>query len=500
VEAAGGHNMVITDKKIDSIKENTAFFTINAPQEELNWSSVSLSEVLNRDRRLEASVYDIEGRHAREIINKSKWSNKPLCGDKGFAAAYHRPRFKRAWVAISDLPIYQPSQITELYPKPSGYISEITNTDIDSLRVTRGQILLTCSGTIGKCSIVTATLDNKIFSHDLIRINCYDEGDIGYVYAFLKTKIGNTLVNTNNYGAVISHIEPEHLGEVPVPNPPQMIKRRIHELIMHSFKLRDESNALLDEAEAIMVEELSLPDLNGFKLDYFDPSAGAKNYSVRFSDLSNRFEASFHVPIVNSIISHLQKHSREMVNIGDGRVSKDIILPGRFKRVYVNEGQGPVFLGGKQIHELDPSNKKYLSIKHHKNRIEKELKLSEGMILITCSGTIGKVAIAPKHWEHWTMSQHVIRIVPSSDSITGYIYVFLSSDYGRELINRFTYGSVVDEIDNDHVAQIPIPFIQPDTISQINSLALRANALRYEAYVLEQQAVIVFNQEIFKLT
>ncbi|WP_028987606.1 restriction endonuclease subunit S [Thermicanus aegyptius] len=469
---------------------------IDMPQEELNWGSVSLSEVLNSDTRLEASVYNIEGRHAREILKKCKWELSSFCGDNGLATAYHRPRFKRIWVEKSPFPIYQPSQILEVYPKPSGYISEATKTDIEELRVKKGQILLTCSGTIGSCSIVSKTLDNKIFSHDLIRIDCKDEIDIGYVYAFLKTKIGNTLINTNNYGAVVSHIEPEHLNNIPIPNPPSMLKKQIHELVMKSYELRDESNELLDKAEELMVNELRLPPIDDFKPEYFDTSSNLKNYSVKFSELSNRFEASFHVPIVKSIINHLKSHAEEVTTIGDERISKKIILPGRFKRVYVEEGQGTVFFGGKQIYELDPSNKKYLSTRHHKNRIQKELRLIENMVLITCSGTIGKTALVPKHWENWTMNQHVIRIIPSSDSIAGYLYVFLSSPYGYELIKRFTYGSVVDEIDDNHVSQIEIPLINRGIQDEINRLALEANKLRYEAYKLEQQALIIVNEEV----
>jgi len=57
-------------------------------------------------------------------------------------------------------------------------------------------------GSIGFCSIITETLKNKVFTHDLIRIECNNQNDIGYVYAFLKTKIGNKTLTTNNYGSV----------------------------------------------------------------------------------------------------------------------------------------------------------------------------------------------------------------------------------------------------------------------------------------------------------
>lgn len=266
---------------------------------------------------------------------------------------------------------------------------------------------------------------------------------------------------------------------------------------MRSFALRDESNELIKQATALLVDELKLPPLNEFEINRFDNRTDLNNYNVRLSQLSGRLDGSYHVPIVEAITNHLRKHAVEVTNVGDERVSKKIILPGRFKRVYVGEGQGCVFIGGKQLYELDPSNKKYLSLVHHGDRIKKQLELTENMTLITCSGTIGKVTLVPRHWEHWTASQHIIRVVPANNNIAGYITVFLASDYGRSLITHFTYGSVVDEIDNNHVSQIPFPLLKNEaTQTEINRLALEANAMRYEAYQLEQEAMTIMNDEV----
>ena len=89
------------------------------------------------------------------------------------------------------------------------------------------------------------------------------------------------------------------------------------------------------------------------------------------------------------------------------------------------------------LHELDPSNKKYLSLSQHGERIEKQLELHENMTLITCSGTIGKVALVGRHWEKWAANQHIIRIVPASENIAGYLNIFLASEYGYHLITRY---------------------------------------------------------------
>lgn len=463
----------------------------------LKWCSVSLSDVIFRGKRLEASVFDVEAKQARQIIKNSKFPSTTIGGENGLTTSYTCARFKRIWLEHSDFPIYQPSTIVDIKPKPDGYISHLTKTNIENLRVKKGQILMTCSGTIGKVSYVSDTLKNKIFSHDLLRINCKNTVDQGYVYTYLKSKVGNKILLTNSYGAVITHIEPEHLATIPIPDAPKEIKERIHNLIVESFKLRDESNELIDQATALLIDELKLPSISEFKQNNIKNSANVNAFSVKLSNLAGRVDASYHLPIVDAIVNHLRKYAEEVTTVGDERISSDIILPGRFKRVYVDEGFGRVFIGGKQLWELDPTNKKYLSLTHHGDRISKQLELHENMTLITCSGTIGKVALVGKHWENWTANQHIIRVVPADLNIAGYLNIFLSSDYGNVLIRRFTYGSVVDEIDNNHVSQIAIPLLKnKDVQKQINDFALEANQKRYKAYKLEQQALDIMDNEV----
>ena len=463
----------------------------------LQMVGISLSDVVSRGKRLEASVFDVEAKHARAVVENGKYPIKRISGPDGFTSAYVCGRFKRIWVEKSGLPIYQPSSIVDVYPTPDGYISHKTKTDIDALRVHQGQVLMTCSGTIGKLAYVSKTLDNKIFSHDLLRINCNNPDDAGYIYAYLKSNVGNKILLTNSYGAVITHIEPEHLVTVPVPDAPDEIKKRINNLVIRSYELRDESNARIDEATALLIEELELPAIRDFNLMLYKKDTNVDTFSVKLGHLEGRIDASFHVPAVDAIIAHLKQHAAEVTTVGNTRVSTEIILPGRFKRVYVEEGYGRVFIGGKQIFELDPTNKKYLSLVHHGDRIAKQLELHEGMTLITCSGTIGKVALVGKQWEKWTANQHIIRIVPANKEIAGYLYIFLASEYGHALITHYTYGSVVDEIDDTHVSSIPFPVLKnADVQRRINELALEASEKRFEAYRLEQQALRIVNDEI----
>lgn len=472
---------------------------VHISESPIKWCSVSLSDMVSRGKRLEASVFDVDAKQARESVYRGKYGTVILYGDSGLIeTAYYpgwmqRSRLKRIWC---DKPygegFYLPSQMTDLYPVPEKHISRLADCDMDELRLKENTLLLTRSGTIGNISYVSKTLAGCVFSDDVIRVTFKKEYDLGYVYTYLKSKVGSLILQTNGYGSVITHVEPDHLAEVPVPNAPVGVRQHIHNLIAQSYALRDESNEMIDNATNLMTAELHLPAIH----DLQKKAASVSTYDVKLSNMNLRLDASYHVPVVDAIIAHLKENAAEVTTVGDSRISEAVILPGRFSRVYVEEGYGRVLIGGKQLGELDPSGKKYLSNTKH-DKILSKLEVRENTTLITRSGTIGKIAFVPKHWEHWIPSDHIIRAVPANKDIAGYLYIFLASDYGRTLITRYTYGSVVDEIDDDHVRQIPIPLLRnKDVQQQINALALESNTKRYEAYKLEQEALHIMNEEV----
>ena len=459
----------------------------------LKWCSVSLADIVSRGKRLEASVYDIEAKQVRQLITSGRYPLTTIGGQNGLASSYTGARFKRVWVEKSDIPIFQPSSISDVKPCPDGYISHLTNTNIEALRVKKGQVLMTCSGTIGKVSYVSETLQDKIFSHDLLRIDCKETIDQGYIYTYFRSKVGNKILLTNSYGAVITHIEPEHLATVPIPNASQEIKARIHNLIVRSYELRDQSNKLIDQATRLLIEELKVPEIDECVMN----NNLGNTFSVKLSEINGRADASYHIPTVNFILTHMRKSVEEITTIGDPRISKKIILAGVFKRTYVSEEYGFPFLGGKEITQLNPQTEKFLSKSMHKVRYEKELKVSENMILVSDRGTIGTVALVPKHWNGYAVSQNVLKVVPASDEIAGYIYIYLNSELGRVLLRRQTYGSVVDMIDNNSLASVEIPILKRKDIQiEINSLALKANKKRYEAYEAEHEALKIMDEEV----
>lgn len=458
----------------------------------LRYCTVSLSQIQKNGARLDASAYDLEAIKALNTVHQSPYGWVYLWGKGGLVKdAYYPGRYKRIYTSdINGEAFYLPSQLEEIYPQPTKYLSQRTAQLLEKDRIECDTLLLSRSGTIGKCSVSSKTTIGKLFSDDVIRVSFKEKINLGYTYAFFKTEVGLKILQSNNYGAVIDHIEPEHLCNIPIPNASDNIKQEIHEAVVTSYDLRDQSNALIDEAQQLLYDALQIPQRPNLSPKYYATEAGFRNYVVHLSKLNNRLDASYHLPEVDEIISLISQHAKEVTTLGDERVSKEIVLPGRFKRIYVEKGQGVPFFGGKQLLQLNPSGEKYLSFGKHADRIKNELSLEENMCAVTCSGTIGKVMIVPKHWQGWTLNQHVMRIIPQSKDIAGYIYAWLSTDYALPLIMRHTYGAVVDEIDDKQLAEVPVPLLHDEVIQQrINDLVLQANELRYQAYLKEQEAI-----------
>jgi type I restriction enzyme S subunit len=463
-----------------------------------SWVSLPIQSVFESGLRLEASVYATEAQNSKLLVTQCKYGAVPLAELTNECT--YPGRFKRAYVSKQyGEKFFLPSQLNELAPSATKFLAVKKIKELDALRIKENTLLITRSGTIGNCTIASKTLVGGIFSDDVIRLTPNQADNLGYIYIYLKSRSGRAILQSANYGAVIQHIEPVHLLKLPIPDAPAILKTHIHHTVTESFNLRDESNALIEQARAKLQAALKLP-----AVEELNPPANGDNglrcFSVNVTDLNHRLEANYHNPLAQAISQHLYQHAAQVLALGDKKITQKIILAGRFKRVYVDEKQGIPFLGGKEILELDPRGEKYLSLKHHGVRIAEQLTLDENMILITCSGTIGKVNIVPKHWQGWAGSQHILRVLPANTEWAGYLYAWLSSEWALPLIRRQTYGAVVFEIDQYQLAEVSVPLLADIALMhEINTLVLRANELRYTAFIKEQDALRLFNEDVLGL-
>ncbi len=196
-----------------------------------------------------------------------------------------------------------------------------------------------------------------------------------------------------------------------------------------------------------------------------------------------RLDASFYNRRVMHALAALRACGMETRPLGD--VTERVFMPTRFKRTYVSEDHGVPFLQGSHVVQLQPADLKYLSRAAHEN-LEPYL-IRHGWILLTRSGTTGRVALVPAEWDGWAASEHIFRIIPDAQGAcpAGYLATFLGSPIGQAQLSAQVYGAVVDELTEEQVrsVRIPIPATRAERlkVKRVNELAMEALHQRAEA-------------------
>lgn len=154
------------------------------------------------------------------------------------------------------------------------------------------------------------------------------------------------------------------------------------------------------------------------------------------------------------------------------QIVKDIYYPSRFKRIYSRTG-AKTFLSSKDIFDFMLEGKGI-------NNVSEDYLIEPGWILITRSGSVGRVIIANRHTANAAISEHVIRVVPADTTPVGYLYAYLASTIGQPLLVKNIFGGVVNEIEPHHIAKVPLPRI-PELEKEINTRIFEAHRLREKA-------------------
>ena len=165
---------------------------------------------------------------------------------------------------------------------------------------------------------------------------------------------------------------------------------------------------------------------------------------------------------------------------------------GRESRSWVEDPDiGVPFLSSSSILAADLSGLPHISKKQVKRN--PKFLLKKGWTLITRSGTIGRMVYSRPDMEGLACSEHVMRVVPDETKITpGYLYAFLSSKFGVPLVTSGTYGSIIQSIEPEHIAGLPVPRLGESMEQEVGELIQAAAELRTASQSLLTRATRLF--------
>ncbi len=469
--------------------------TYRAPAQERLWqptmpaTQVRSTWLYQGDMRLDVGYHSDDAVRAKRLLEECGAPIQPL--ERLTSSVTYPTRFKRVYSSNSEYgtPFLTASMMMRFRPSSETYLVNQPE-QAGKCRVEEDWVLITRSGSVGRCVFVGERLARFAVSDDAIRVQT---GTVppGYLYAFLTSWVGQALLTKDHYGSAIKHLEPHHVAGIPVPVLPDSEMRDIADRIVQAYNLRERANQLLDEATDTLCRELELPEFKEDLINYLPSpelsgaqvnTATLRAFAVNTRAMNNRLDASHYVPL-GAAIGQGRYPPVEL-----GRLCERIFYPGRFKRIYVGKEHGVPFIQGSHIPLMKPYDQKYLA-RSDKRNLDMCI-ISRDWVLVTRSGTIGRVGMVSSAMDGTAASEHLIRIVAKRPANNpGYIATFLMTPYAQLQVKLQIYGAVIDEITPEDLAQVLIPDAPKSVQDAIGNTVLEAFEDKDRANVLEDSTV-----------
>lgn len=131
----------------------------------------------------------------------------------------------------------------------------------------------------------------------------------GYLSTYLNTGIGRALLTRGAYGMAQPHIAPNYLYTMRLPRLGEVFERDIDSLVIRAYEFEEHSKALYAEAEALLLAELGLDDLD---------LSHQPTYTQAFSQAwaTGRLDAEHYQPKYYALLARLQE-TGQAVRLGD---------------------------------------------------------------------------------------------------------------------------------------------------------------------------------------
>jgi hypothetical protein len=454
--------------------------------------AVPSSWIQSEGRRLDVRPFLFGAVEARERIRRldaPKQALKELtAGPEG--GIFNGPLFSRVWVTDPDhgVPFLGASSmlLADLSHLPLLSRKDAHSPKLRHLEIQPGTTMISCSGTIGRMVYARPDMAGMWTSQDIMKV-CTDPARIppGYLFAFLSSRFGLPMVVGGTYGAVIQHIEPRHIAQLPVPRLGKAVEDSASDLIAHSARLRRAAQEKLKEATDFLFRAASLADIS-------DAAWHSKAPGVGFSEAVGRarsLRALNYSPRVSEILGRLQ--SVDHTSLGEICASGSLGTGARFKRIDCHPDFGVCLIGQKQAFWSRPIGR-WISA----DRAPHDILAKNESVLVASSGTLGenevycRAILATGRWLEYAFSQHFLRVVSGSDDFPGsFLFALLRSNSAFRALRSFSTGSKQQEIHLAFVRDFPVPILTQAHREAIAGQVREARALQDEAEHAEDAAV-----------
>lgn len=160
--------------------------------------------------------------------------------------------------------------------------------------------------------------------------------------------------------------------------------------------------------------------------------------------------------------------------------------PPRLKGIHVAPQYGTPFLAATQVFDLRPVPRKFLSL--GRVRDPNSLFVKNGRILVTRSGSVGRVTLAHRPHENIVISDDLLRVAPERPEWWGWIYAFLRSPKARAMMIAAQYGHIIKHLEASHLGALPVPLLREGLLSEFGERVTAVLGDRNRAHALVEEA------------
>lgn len=383
------------------------------------------------------------------------------------------------------------------------FLSKKQSAQLNYLILKKDWILVTCSGTLGNVTYTNKTFENHIATHDLIRIiPNSNKVNKGTLYAFLASKFGYYQITQSQFGGVVKHINTDQTKSIIVPVFPADFQQDVDDMIQESARLRERASELLVSANELLMTYTGLSKLSPEDYDYFGPSSASRKVSTFYRNISEIGSLSFNAfnhseRIRTNLLSRLS--NLKTIPLFEAIESGVMRSPIGVEVQELKKGHGIMLINQSDIFNQIVEGKWVVKKPKYLNHL---LELDE--ILIAKIGTLGenetfcRCVYVGEELKGQLISSAFFRLRASSNVPSGYLFAWLSSDYGFRLIRSSQFGTKQCYPNPAILYKYPVPIIDIDKMTEIDAMVKEAHHLQHLSNNNERNAIAKVEQEIEK--
>lgn len=453
--------------------------------------SVPSSWIEKQARRLDCGPYMSGAMEARELLRQLSARKDHLqeLTDGGISGIINAGRITRLWVDDDQhgFPFLSSTDILQADLSNISHIAKSVARQNSQLLIKDRWTLITRSGTIGRMAYSRSDMNGMACTEDVLRV-IPDEKKVkpGYIYAYLCTKFGVPLVISGTYGSIITHLEPHHIADLPVPRL-GAVEDQAHELIQKAALLRVEAASEIRESTRRFLAAAGIEDIPPHEWLH---RSGRLGFTASISKTLLR--------AVNYIPLNL-KFTETVKNLSPAwKTLADITEPGtlrrglRFKRIDCEPEYGVELIGQREMSALAPRGR-WIA----KNQLpnDKLIFVPEGTIMVNAQGGLNESDsyarcqfISGKKLRY-AYSEHFLRVIADENEIPrGALFAYLRSNIAFRLLRSCAIGSMQQDFHPELIRELPVPIIGDAEVKAVDRLVRGAYKKYDEAIDYEDQA------------